>query len=142
LRALIGPEAMGAVIEGSVLDVDSSGLARVAVGNGHLFVDSPRLQQGQRVRLQLLARDLILATRLPLGLSVRNVLQGQVVQLTADDPAATLVDVDIGNLVVTARITTQAARELALRPGLALWVLVKSITLRGHVFDAPATASA
>jgi molybdate transport system ATP-binding protein len=137
LRALVGPDAMGAVVEGVVTAVDPSGLAQVRVGNGRLLVDSRQLAVGQRVRLQLLARDLILATEAPHGLSVRNVLQGVVMALTADDRTATLVDVDIGGLTLTARVTTQAAGELALRPGLPLWVLVKSVMLSGHVFEAP-----
>jgi molybdate transport system ATP-binding protein len=138
LRALVGPDAIGAVIEGTVAAIDTSGLAQVTVGSGRLLLDPQQLAVGQRVRLQLLARDLILATEAPHGLSVRNVLKGAVVRLIPDDQVATLVEVDIGGLVLTARITTQAATELALRPGLLLWVLVKAVTLGGHVFDAPA----
>jgi len=62
LRALVGAEAVGAVIEGRVKSVDAStGLAQISIGDGHINVDSQALKSGQAVRLQLLARDLILA---------------------------------------------------------------------------------
>jgi hypothetical protein len=40
----------------------------------------------------------------------------------------------VGNVIVMARITRSAAKELQLAQGTNLWVLVKAITLRGHVF--------
>lgn len=135
LRQIIGAEALGAVIEAGVHSVDiDSGLAQLRIGNGRINVDSQQLRPGQQVRLQLLARDLILALQAPQGLSVRNSLHGTVIGLRADDPHATLVEVDVGGVILLARITNSAVRELQLRTGLALWVLVKAVTLRGHVY--------
>ena len=37
-----------------------------------------------------------------------------------------------------ALVTAQAASELALRSGLPVWVLVKAVTLRTHVYHARA----
>ena len=36
-----------------------------------------------------------------------------------------------------ARVTKAAARELVLAPGLPVWALVKSVSLRSHSFAAP-----
>ena len=142
LRGLIGAEALGAVVEGKVQEIDEySGLARVALGNGHVSVDANQLQCGQRVRLQLLARDLILALSPPQGLSVRNMLQGVITRLTPDDRHATLVTVDVGGAMLIARITTSATAEMKLHDGLCIWILVKAVTLRGHVFASGDTRS-
>ncbi len=142
LRGLIGAEALGAVVEGKVQEIDEySGLAKVALGNGHVSVDAHQLQSGQRVRLQLLARDLILALSPPQGLSVRNMLQGVITRLTPDDRHATLVTVDVGGVMLIARITTSAADEMKLHDGLYIWILVKAVTLRGHVFASGDTRS-
>ncbi len=84
--------------------------------------------------MQLLARDLILATQAPQGLSVRNQLHGTITALAADPPHNMLVHVDAGGARVLARITEAAAQELQLRAGNAVWVLVKSVSLRGHAF--------
>lgn len=135
LRQLIGADAVGAVIDAQVTSIDAqSGLAQVAVGKGQLQVDAQSLGIGQRVRLQLLARDLILALQKPQGLSVRNQLQGVLIAIDADGAHASLVGVDVGGTTLQARITNSALRELDLRVGLEIWVLVKAITLRGHVF--------
>jgi molybdate transport system ATP-binding protein len=142
LRALVGPDAMGAVLEGTVsgIGLGLTGLAQVAIGGNVLHVDATGLAIGQRVRLQLLARDLILAVEVPRGLSVRSSLQGVVVGIAPDDPATVLVSVDVGGPEVVVRVTATAATELGLRAGLPVWVLVKSVTLRGHVFGAPLPA--
>ncbi|MCC7462532.1 MAG: molybdenum ABC transporter ATP-binding protein [Gammaproteobacteria bacterium] len=137
LRAIVGPEAIGAVLEGVVLAVDAdAGLARVGVAGGALSIEAGSLAAGQRVRLQLLARDLILATERPHALSVRNALAGRVAALEADGAHATLVQVDAGGTAVIVRVTAQATHELGLRAGLPVWVLVKAVTLRTHVFQA------
>ena len=142
LRGLIGAEALGAVVDGKVQEIDEySGLARVALGNGHVSVDANQLQCGQRVRLQLLARDLILALSPPQGLSVRNMLQGVITRLTPDDRHATLVTVDVGGVMLIARITTSSADEMKLHDGLCIWILVKAVTLRGHFFASGDTRS-
>jgi molybdate transport system ATP-binding protein len=86
------------------------------------------------VRLQLLARDIILATQPVQGLSVRNALAGTVTALRDDDYGAVLVNVDVGGATVLARITEEARRALALRPGDAVWTLVKAVSTRGHAF--------
>ena len=97
-------------------------------------MDGQALRIGQAVRLQLLARDLILSLAPPHGLSVRNELAGTVLGFEDDSPGAVLVRIDVGGPVLLVRVTSAAARELQLRAGLALWVLVKTVTLRGHVF--------
>lgn len=135
LRSLIGNDALGVVIEGQVQAIDHpSGLAQLAIGDAILNVNIGSLQTGQRLRVQLLARDLILATSMPHGLSVRNIIRGSIVSLTPDEPYAVLVNIDIGGATLVARITTVAASELHLRSGLPIWVLIKTVTLRGHVY--------
>ena len=138
LRAIIGADAVGAIVDGTVLGIDpSSGLMRVNVGRGELKVHSPGVAAGAKMRVQLLARDLIVATEEPRHLSVRNILSGVVASVASDDLDSQLVAIDIGGATIMARVTTAAARELGLVPGLPVWALVKSVSLRGHSFAAP-----
>jgi molybdate transport system ATP-binding protein len=138
LRAIIGADAVGAIIDGTVLGIDpSSGLMRVSVGRGELKVHAPGVAAGAKMRVQLLARDLIVATEEPRHLSVRNILRGVVASVASDDLESQLVAIDIGGATIMARVTTAAARELDLVPGLPVWALVKSVSLRGHSFAAP-----
>jgi molybdate transport system ATP-binding protein len=138
LRAIIGAESQGAVVEGITQDIDTvSGLAQIRVGDGQLLVESGELSRGQRVRVQLLARDLILAVAPPSGLSVRNSLAGTLARLEPDGERAWLVFTDIGGATLMVRVTEDARRALALAVGQPVWVLVKTVSLRGHVFLGP-----
>jgi molybdate transport system ATP-binding protein len=140
LRAVIGDEGIGAVVETHVDSIDeSTGLASVAIGRAHIQVDSAGFSSGQRVRLHMLARDLILAIEPPRGLSVRNAFEATLTRITRDEPHAALVELDAGGVTLLSRITTRAAEQLHLQPGLRVWVLVKAMTLRGHIFASRST---
>jgi molybdate transport system ATP-binding protein len=141
LRSLIGPDQVGAIIDGVVLGFDpASGLTRVSVGRGDLRVQVKALATGTALRVQLLARDVIVSTQAPRHLSVRNCLAGLVTNIQGDELDSDLVTIDIGGAAILARITKAATRELSLVPQMKAWALVKSVSLRGHSFAAPAPA--
>jgi molybdate transport system ATP-binding protein len=143
LRSLIGPDQVGAIIDGVVLGFDSaSGLTKVGVGHGELHVQARNLAVGTPLRVQLLARDIIVSTQIPERLSVRNCLAGLVTSIQDDDLGGDLVTIDIGGAVIVARITKAATRELSLTPQTNAWALIKSVSLRGHSFAVPTITSA
>jgi molybdate transport system ATP-binding protein len=132
LRNIVGAEAEGAILDGTVLGTDSeSGLTRVRIGSGEILVRANGPARG-RLRVRLLARDLIVATQPPRHLSVRNMLKGVVATLSSEDADSDLVGIDVGGPVIVARVTKAATRELSLRPGLPVWALVKAVSLRAH----------
>jgi molybdate transport system ATP-binding protein len=138
LRAIVGPDSVGAVVTGVVDRIDAAGLAMLRVGDAELTLEVDA-QTGQRMQLQVLARDVIVATEAPRGLSVRNVVPARVVKVSADSGRAVLVELDIGRTTtLLARITGRAAQELALEPGKPVWALIKAVSLRGHAFNVPA----
>lgn len=138
LRAIVGAEAVGSVLGGTIVAADPhTGLAAVAVGNGTLNVTLRAALPGAAVRVQVLARDVILATHRPEGLSVRNMLEGRIAYIMEDDADAELVHVDVGGATVLARVTRAALQALSLRVGMQVWVLVKAVSIRGHAFLAP-----
>ena len=133
LQDIVGPDAMGAVVEGTVAAVDSgTALADVLIGNGRLHVPARTLRVGQTLRVQLLARDIILAVMEPRGLSVRNQLRGSVISITAAGNND-LVEVDVGGVTLLSRITGAATRELGLIAGAPVWVLVKAVSVSAHL---------
>ena len=93
------------------------GSARLAVGRGTLQISLRGVPLGARVRLQVLARDVILATQPVQGVSVRNALAGTVLAVRADE-FGVLVTIDVGGALVLARITQGALEALNLRPGM------------------------
>jgi molybdate transport system ATP-binding protein len=134
LRSLVGSDAVGAVVDGVVTGIDKQDLTELQLGHGTLRIWLTGARIGDRVRVQLLARDLILATAPPHGLSVQNALEGTVVHVLDDDGHAKLVDVDVGGVRVLSRVTHDAVASLSLRIGLKVWVLVKAVSTRGRAF--------
>jgi molybdate transport system ATP-binding protein len=133
LQGMIGAELTGAVIDASVLRVDPDGDAALAVGSGTLQASVPGAVPGARVRLHVLARDVILALQPLQGVSVRNALAGRVHSVVTDGEGV-LVSVDVGGATVLSRITPGALRALALEPGAPVWALFKAVSTRGHAF--------
>ncbi len=135
LRALIGAEAVGAVLEATVAGVEpAGGLARLALGTQVLRLSLPGAVSGARVRLNILARDVILSTGAPRGLSVRNALEGSIAALADEDGDSVLATVAVGELSLYARITRAAVEDLGLREGLPVWALVKAASLRTQAY--------
>lgn len=140
LRAIVGPEAVGSVLDGVVVHIDTAnGVADVRIGRGTLHISVPGTRVGARVRIQLLARDIILATEPVRGLSVRNALEGVITELSDDVGQAVLVKIDLGaGAAVLSRVTRHARDALGLRTGMTIWVLVKAVSARGHTYHAGA----
>ena len=138
LRAIVGSEAVGAVLDGVVTRVDpEGGMVDVQLGGGVLHVSLQEARVGARMRVQLLARDIILATEPPRGLSVRNAVQGVITDVADDVGNAVLIKVDIGaGAAVLSRVTRSAMAALQLRVGMTIWVLVKAVSARGHTYAA------
>jgi molybdate transport system ATP-binding protein len=143
LRAIVGPEAVGAVLDGIVSSVDETrNIADVQLGRSTLRISARNARVGSSVRVRLLARDIILATEQPHALSVRNAIEGVIDEVSDDDGEAKLVRVDIGGAFVLSRVTVAAVEALRLQRGQAVWVLIKAVSMRGHTFTGPARSPA
>jgi molybdate transport system ATP-binding protein len=139
LRAIVGPDSVGAVLSGHVERLDANGLAVLRVGDAEFNVELEGAAVNQRIQIQVLARDVIVASARPVGLSVRNVVAARVVSVTPDAGRAVLVELDIGGTAtLLARITARASEELGLLANKKVWALIKAASLRGHVFSVPA----
>ncbi|MDE2305036.1 MAG: molybdenum ABC transporter ATP-binding protein [Gammaproteobacteria bacterium] len=130
LRDIVGAEAVGAVVDGEILRIEAdSGLAVLRVGTGEMRIGADSAVARQRVRVQILARDVIVATAEPKALSVRNALAGRITRIAEDAGDSRLVTIDLGGAEILARVTVSAARELALAPGRDVWALVKTVSI-------------
>lgn len=121
----------GVVLAGRVVAHDDVfHLTRIACGEQEMTVPQIDVEAGRGVKLRVRARDVALATKRPQDISVRNVLEGTLVEIAAD-PATAFAEtlVNIGGANLRARITRAAVEELALEPGRAVFALVKSVTI-------------
>jgi len=136
LRAIVGPEAVGSVLTGTVEahGGEIAGLAAIRIGANVLHVALRDARAGASVRVQLLARDVILATERPQNISVRNIMTGTIARIAGDDADTDMVHIDIGGPLVLARVTRAASAALNLQQGKQVWALVKAVSIRGHAF--------
>jgi molybdate transport system ATP-binding protein len=123
----------GAVLAVTVGAIDAGhGLATLDFPGGTLTVPAGRLVPGQRLRVQLRARDVAIATGRPEGLSILNVLPATILEMADAGPTAVGLRLDCGCTVLVAQITRRSAETLALAPGRAVHALIKSVS-----FDRP-----
>ncbi|MFD0938830.1 TOBE domain-containing protein, partial [Methylobacterium trifolii] len=90
---------------------------------------------GSPVRVRVPARDVLVATQVPVGLSARNVLSGRVASLTPAG-AAVMVEIDCNGAMLAARLTGASARALALAPGRPVYAVIKSVAFDPAGFGA------
>lgn len=125
----------GAVLAVTVSAIDGPhGLASLDFPGGSLTVPAGRLVLGQRLRVQLRARDVAIATGRPEGLSILNILPATILDMTDAGPTAVGLRLDCGGTVLVAQITRLSSETLALAPGRAVHALIKSVS-----FDRPPT---
>ncbi len=82
------------------------------------------------VQVTIRATSVTLAIRKPTGVSVRTVLTGQITALEADGGTFVLASVRLpGGDILRATVTRLAVDDLALKPGDAVFALIKSVTI-------------
>lgn len=92
--------------------------------------------------MRVRARDIVLATRRPEGISARNVIEGTVAAVTEEKSSAVAeVLIDIGGARLRARVTRQAVAELALRSGARVYALIKAIAFDRRALSVPAQST-
>ena len=113
------------LLSGTVLDLrEEDGVMRVRLEKTELEVPLGYARVGDRVRVAIRAGDILLATEKPRGLSARNLLEGKIVSLEERGPVIA-ARVDRGD-VFQVQVTKGAARELELRVGSSVWLIVKT----------------
>jgi molybdate transport system ATP-binding protein len=133
LRAAAGTFEGGAVIDARVTGQDMRyDLATLAFEGGNLAVTNLDALIGERVRVRIRARDVSIALEAPSRISIQNVLRGRIA--TVGEARNGIVDVSIaaGAAMLRSRITARAAQQLALRPGLDVYALIKAVSLDRH----------
>lgn len=128
LREAVG---LGAVVDATVARVDTArGLAELDIGGCVLLAPQRGLTTGSHVRVRIPAREVILATEAPSGLSVHNVLTGTVASVWADGTSeAAIVQIAVGTTRLLAEVTSDAILRLGIVDGKQVQALIKSMSL-------------
>jgi molybdate transport system ATP-binding protein len=129
LRDAVG---LGSVYDATVGSVDAGrGLAELVFEGCRVLVSNRSVSPGARVRIRIPAREVILATSDPTGLSVHNSFRG-VVTAVHVDPAFEhpIVQLALGRTLLLAEVTSDAVARLGIAPGVERVALVKSVSVQ------------
>ncbi|SEN02265.1 molybdate transport system ATP-binding protein [Pseudorhodobacter antarcticus] len=133
----LGARDVGAVITATLTAQDSDGLSRLTCATGPIYLPHIDAPLGARLRIRILAQDVIIARTAPTGLSALNILPATVTSLHPDG-ASTLVQLHAGTDQILARITTRSATALALAPGTPCFAILKTAAVApAHIGDQP-----
>ncbi|MBP2550483.1 molybdate transport system ATP-binding protein [Neorhizobium galegae] len=127
-----GREA-GSVLSGRVLSIDAvSGLAVIGFAGVELVVPRGGLETGRPLRVHIPAREVLLATQRPEGISALNVLEGRILSIVPAGEGAADIELACGEERVQSRITTQSVARLNLMPGRSVHAIIKTVALDPH----------
>ena len=119
----------GAVLEAEVLEHDEQfDLTVLGLCGGRLWV--PRLNErslGTKVRVHIRARDVMISTRRPEGLSALNVLRGVVAELGPQCGPILDLRLDCGGQAILARLTQRSVETLGLSQGTPVYAVIKTV---------------
>jgi len=105
-------------------------LTVIAAGDLRLEVPAITAPVGAPVRIQLAAREVILASRRPEGLSLHNVVEAEVVAVEpSSHPALRLVHLRVGETRMLSLVTADAEHKLALAPRTTVLALIKAVAV-------------
>jgi molybdate transport system ATP-binding protein len=122
---------------------EADGTTRLDSAGGPIWLPHVEGHPGQRLRVRILAHEVILSRARPEGLSAQNILAARVVAVTPGEGPGVMVRLDIGGNEIIARITRRAADALALRPGDAVHAILKAMSVaRDHIASEPEGAQA
>jgi molybdate transport system ATP-binding protein len=123
----------GTILEAVIASHDTHyDLTQLSLGDQTLIVPHIARGVGEKVRVRIDAKDVMLAMSRPLAISANNVLQGVVSAIRASDGPHADVQMTIGAARLTARVTRRSLERLQLAPGGQIFAVIKSVTVGGR----------
>ncbi|ODT08972.1 MAG: molybdenum ABC transporter ATP-binding protein [Mesorhizobium sp. SCN 65-20] len=128
---LLPPEEVGeggAVLDLKVLRHDEEfGMTVLGAAAGEMRVPRLSLDVGATVRIRIRARDVMIATERPQGLSALNVLPGRIADIGAVNGTQVDLRLDCRGDMLVSRITRQSLKTLDLAVGRDVFAVIKTV---------------
>ncbi len=123
----LGASVAGAVLPVQVTDFDAADhMTNVQAKAGRLMIPGQIGAAGDKLRLRIPARDVILSDVAPTGLSALNSFTVSIQSLTDTTDGYVDVALDAAGDPLLARITRRSARQMDLKPGQGIFAIIKA----------------
>ncbi|MFD1746244.1 molybdenum ABC transporter ATP-binding protein [Rhizobium helianthi] len=120
----------GSVLTGRVqLAADEPDIARIILADCELIVPRGQLEHGRRLRVHIPAREVLLATVRPEGISALNILKAEVEAINLQPQGIADVSLLCGGERLSSRITALSAERLSLVAGKPVYAIIKTVAL-------------
>jgi molybdate transport system ATP-binding protein len=120
---------ISSILETAIARVDVAyGMTILASPAGAICVAGDLGKVGKPVRLRVRARDVIIATKKPVGMSALNVLAGTITRITGHGPQA-MVQLSCNGTPISARITRLSVDTLKLEKGKPVFAIIKTASI-------------
>jgi len=128
LREAVG---LGSVFDATATMMDADrGLVELTFSGGTLLAPTRHVPANAAIRVRVPAREVVLATSAPTGLSLHNVLPGVVTAVHVDPAFETVVvQLTVGEVALLSEVTRDAVSRLGIVVGQRLHALIKSVSL-------------
>lgn len=110
------------------VSADLSGFCSVKLEQHTLKIPKCSIEQGQFLLIGIHADDIIISLERPIGMSIRNVITGQIIQIIERDSIG-WIHVDIGQRILI-KVTLQAIVDLGLHINQSVFCLIKTHSIR------------
>jgi molybdate transport system ATP-binding protein len=133
VAGLSGASEAGSLIEGEVAGHDAEfGLTRLATRAGTLQVARSTAPIGARLRVRILASDVLISLREPVDVSALNILPATVAEIgPRGQGSAVELRLDCAGETLLSRLTAKSVSHLDLQPGSTVFAVIKSVSIEG-----------
>jgi molybdate transport system ATP-binding protein len=122
----------GAVLEAVIMGHDEAhDLTELSFAGESLVVPKIAKVSGEKVRIRIDAEDVMLALARPEGISANNILPATIAAIRENGASAD-VQLMLKESRLVARITRRSLERLSLKPGSAVYAVIKSVTVGGR----------
>jgi molybdate transport system ATP-binding protein len=128
----MGLRDAGSAIDARIAGHEDDGLTRLDTSAGPLWLPRVEGAPGRRVRVRIMAHEVLLARDAPTGLSALNILPATVIEISPGEGPGALVRLRVGDDTILARITRRSVQTLGLAPGVACHAVLKSMSVARH----------
>jgi molybdate transport system ATP-binding protein len=124
-------QGLSSVIETEVEEIEAQWkLSRVAIGRQHMWVVNNNDEVGKKLRLNIAAKDVSVATSKPTDTSVLNILAGQLTEIsTTDTSSKAILKVAVESSNLFAEISLKSLDKLSLNIDDNIWLQIKTIAV-------------
>mgnify|MGYP000067771537 CR=1 FL=1 len=129
LVPILGARDAGAVLEARIVRHHDDGLTELSCAGGTLWLPQVNGAEGSGLRVRISASEVMLAKERPEGISALNVLEGVVSAIRIGEGPGAVVQLQVGDGQLLARITRRSAEAMGLVVGARIFAVAKSVAV-------------